>query len=89
MVKINKKRVYEIQEELPQILDYIPYHLRIFGFEYRIWIDNVDENCSLEDSLAIQKRLSKSTLLTEEEKMEELIEWLKDYPQYKDVIIED
>ena len=87
MSKVNMRYIYTIQDDLLYLTDYIPYLLRVSGFEYRMWMDNIEEKCSLEETLRIQKRLSKSALLDEQERMQELIEWLEDYPQYKDVLI--
>jgi len=87
MPNLNKSYICSISDELPYIRDYIPSLLRTKWFEYRLWIDNIEEFCSATDEVSIRRRLSKSTLFSEQEKMQELITWLDNYPQYKDVLI--
>ena len=86
-VKLNKKKIYQISGELSQLLDYVPYCLRTQWFEYQEWIDNIYEHYDAEEAYEIHKRVSRSTFLSEQERMQELIEWLKDYPQYEDVLV--
>lgn len=87
MPKLNEIYIYKISDDLPYLIDYVPYLLRTKWFEYRIWIDNIEEKCDLTKELSIKKRLSQSSSLNDQERMQELIEWLEDYPQYRDVLI--